>query len=670
MQRLRFIRLACLGVVLVLLSCELALSLGASVTSAFSEQTLQKTQKLEGPWTFYWQKLLEPSDPLPNEGLHVPTAIPWSQIKRADGTLLPSVGYGTYRMEIRGLSPRAEGYTIGLRNFKSSARILIFPNQRPERVSEAQIGKIGPSSSETIPSQNIAILNFFPQADEPTWTLLVQGANFYNSEGGFYLYSPILGTETAIRRVIATENSSSLFSLGILCVVSIYSFMMFLRHRKDLASLMLSLLCFLVAMRTIAMSDFLNYYLQIESVGLFRIQVLMEFLPIMLSPLVYLYFLHWTFPQHSSLKVVQTSAVYNLGVSCFMIATPPIVFQEYLPLYQMGFLPHIAWILLVMIRAIRHRSPGVYLILIGAVCCCGGSVWDILVAKQIVVGPFVMQYAVSVFMITQSEVVAQRAALAFYKSRKLAKDLKYEMQARVMMVSDLAHRTNNPLNYIATGINSLRDEIMQQNHDIRELFANADRTDPDVQAVIQHFEQRHRAMQEAIDSMANGVHRSASSVTEIRTMSGVDGYALVPVGWKAVLQAAKIRLKENIGFKADCLYIKTDGIDELFVRSNATALTLALEVIFRLWVGQGRHDVVVTFRHTNEDETQEMCRVHMECMWSDHEARDSDIEQVENLAYIIKPYGCTLDLSEDLKRISFNFEMKATTVVLADAASA
>jgi signal transduction histidine kinase len=332
----------------------------------------------------------------------------------------------------------------------------------------------------------------------------------------------------------------------------------------------------------------------------------------------------------------------------------------------MFLLLQVLWIPVVMGRALRNKAPGVYLVLIGAVSCCGAAVWDVLVAKQVFSGYFMMQYAVAIFMISQSEVVAQRAALAFRKSRQLAKDLKFEMQARVMMVSDLAHRTNNPLNYITTGVNSLRQEVIEQHQDIQELFANLDRNDPDNLAVINHFDQKYRAMLEAIDSMSHGVQRSANSVTEIRTMSGVDGYSLVPVLWKDVLLAAKLRLKENIGYKADCLYLKTDEVEDLQVRSNATALTLALELIFRLWVGRALHDVVVSFRQEGNAQ-REFCKIHMDCAWNDHAADDTDKEQVENLAYIIQPYGCSLELSEDLKRISFRFELTTKTVALADA---
>ncbi len=611
-----------------------------------------KFNLLQGPWEFYWQKLLAPGDPLPPKPFISFSHQNWNHLA-VDPSSPNLLGYGTYRMVIKDLKQLPEGYSLGFKSLHSAHKLLLYPSQKPNKISSLQAGTISTEASFTVPAERWSVIRFYPEADETEWTLLIQTANFHTYGSGFSLYAPMLGVGESITNLFQTERATFVFSIGILLSVCAFSFMMFLRYPKDLTSLMQCLFSLVIAMRTVAMADFMSFWFGEDKLLIYLVQKKMEYIPLALGPLCYVWFLHWTFRPFSSVRPLQLISLVNLAITLLCLLTSPEIFQKYLPHYQAFILTEAIWILYVVGRALRHRAPGAHLVLTGALLCIGGSIWDILVSKLIIDAPFILQYCISAFMLIQSEVVAQRAALAFYQSRRLARELKYEMQARVMMVSDLAHRTNNPLNYIATGIRSLKDELYQQNLDIQDLFRNADSEDPEVKAIQTHFQQRFVSLTEALETMMKGIQRSAGSVAEIRTLSGVDGYAQSMVRWTKALEQAKSRLIENIGEQAKALSWELVGVEDLYVNSNETVLTLVLEHIFRFWIEQRKMTIKLNFLTEIRGKAVNVIMLHHTL---GPVPNAQELESLENLGHIIKPYGCDIIFSDDLLQVSLTFQ--------------
>jgi signal transduction histidine kinase len=100
--------------------------------------------------------------------------------------------------------------------------------------------------------------------------------------------------------------------------------------------------------------------------------------------------------------------------------------------------------------------------------------------------------------------------------------LRSSLQTRFAIVSNLAHRMNNPLNYIQTGLASLAVLIQQHRHELLPLLPPEENRSVEEESVCQGLLRRLLEMDDMLSQIQLGAHRSAQSITEIRSLSGID----------------------------------------------------------------------------------------------------------------------------------------------------
>jgi len=91
------------------------------------------------------------------------------------------------------------------------------------------------------------------------------------------------------------------------------------------------------------------------------------------------------------------------------------------------------------------------------------------------------------------------------------------------VAAQLAHELNNPLNFISSGMDNIRDYHDEMESVINKLMQG---TGEEAQSVRKFFERQFQCLDEVIADIQTGVLRSSHVVQEIRSLTGVDGGAL------------------------------------------------------------------------------------------------------------------------------------------------
>ena len=391
-------------------------------TSDFTSQFLEaRSLSLRGPWDLYWESLIEPGEPLPAADAKVEAGRPWNDVSLADGRKIPSFGYGTYRLSLKGFESRPEGYEIVLREAGSAYRLILYPEDAPGDWLEASSGQVGRNSEQSIPSKKTTLLRFYPKTAE-TWVVLLQVSNFHVQRGGAFNI-PTLAKSGQLVRGSLVERLSSLLSLGITVALGIYAFMMFIRRRTDRASLLLCLVCIMSIIRTVNADGLVFDALEKTSTLLYNWQVRLAYATIPAIPLFYFMFLEASFPRIVQRRIFAGVCFGSILIAALPLITPIAFFTKILWLFHVHLVGIIAICLVVIVKAYRARAESAGLVLSGALAVAFAGLIDILIVKGLIDSPFIIQYGISIFLILQSQVVAQRAAIAYQRAESLNSQL-------------------------------------------------------------------------------------------------------------------------------------------------------------------------------------------------------------------------------------------------------
>lgn len=201
-------------------------------------------------------------------------------------------------------------------------------------------------------------------------------------------------------------------------------------------------------------------------------------------------------------------------------------------------------------------------------------------------------------------------------------ELSLSLKTRVYLVSDMAHRLNNPLNYISTNQANLDREMADLHKDMNHIIEEwHPRNQPDLYEMARgHINQRFELMKESMSFIEDGIRRSASSVIAIRQLSGVDGYQLDRLNILALLELAQERIMETAGKAAAARFHIKGQLTPVEVYTNRFAIPMVIELIFRNWIsatsltenftvelttsGSGKPSLLMALNYANRDQAK------------------------------------------------------------------
>ncbi len=435
---------------------------------------------LDGTWSFYWDRLLTPGQ-LRRAGVApAPIAVPrpWNG-QSVSGRGLPGQGYGTYALKV--LLPRsAVGKVMALYmpDIASSYRLWINGQLM------GQIGRVGVSRQSMTPRNVAQVIAF--QSGRQQVDLCLQVSNFYERKGG--LWSPItLGYQPQIQAMREWNLVSTFLVVGSLLILGIYQMVIFILNRSEKVSLFFSLTSILIALRALVVGDeFLNMLFPSLPWG---ISTKMVYLTATLGTLYYARYTFSMFPKESNRYVEYAARAFMTGFSAFVLATPAIVYTNWMLLLQILIVPIFLVLTYISVLAALRRRPGAALNLAGNLILSATVVSDNLYyANLIPTGPLIMWgYMGCLFM--QSILLARRFVAAHRASDRLSHELagiNETLEAKIaertkqlsvalaelseierdrrQLIDDIAHEIGTPLSKIQGYVKAILDGVIKDHY--------------------------------------------------------------------------------------------------------------------------------------------------------------------------------------------------------------
>ncbi len=234
-----------------------------------------------------------------------------------------------------------------------------------------------------------------------------------------------------------------------------------------------------------------------------------------------------------------------------------------------------------------------------------------------------------------------------------------EVETKNILVSELAHRGNNPLQASDLAILNMRDDTKNLGGLIDQLFGHPEELEEDGRICLEAFRTNLKAITEEQNNLRTYLSRFAQVIAEIRTLSGIDGQNLefVPLG-EALLNA-RDRLADSVGDKEMSrlhIHIALRGEDQ--VASNNTVLILCFEQLFRGLLAE--NSGLISFNVCRKSEPH---HIHLELL-SEHTEFGKNALMIARLDYILHPYHMSLQLSPQQRAlILINHPIEETLIL-------
>ncbi|WP_338554410.1 ATP-binding protein [Paenibacillus sp. KS-LC4] len=390
---------------------------------------------LNGEWTFYWNKLIEPdeigaaSDAQP-AFISVPGSWGSSSTKAAapEGT-----GFATYRLLVQ-TDPLDGIYGLAVKSIQSSYRIFIN-------------GKLIASAGtvETVPEQVIArfgqpVMLFAHKG--ATLDIVIQVANYSYPAGGIEKHI-FLGSKEAILKHRQQGIAKDLFLFGSIFTMFVYHMVLYWLRRSQQSSLYFALFCLCISIRTLFVNErFISVLIPDMNWQLFaKVSYLTAYVA---TPCIILY-IQSLYPAYFSKLTTRIALILFAAVSILVVVAPLSVYHYSLPYYQVMIMLALGYILSKLIYAAAHGEQGTYLMLIGFLNLFLFALNDVLYNNNRTSLGSLVPFGLFIFIVLQSILLSLHFARAFKEIEKLSAKLMLSNQIKDQFLANTSHELKTPL---------------------------------------------------------------------------------------------------------------------------------------------------------------------------------------------------------------------------------
>ncbi len=352
---------------------------------------------LQGTWSFYWNRLVEPGDhPAPDGVLPIGR---WNGQALLDGRVLGGHGFATYRLIVH-LPTEPRQYALDTAPVLDATRLVVSRPDGEVLVEPPPAGTVGTTRETSNGTPRNAVVPFTAGGDV---LLTFQVSNFEHARGGSGP-APIFGTVDAIRARERHRRMADFFVLGLLILVGVQQLVQYAMNRVDRASLWFALACLIIAARVFILGRYPADELPgFGTVTSLRLEYLTGYVG---APLIGL-FIRAVFPTYVRALFVYVLAATGL-VFAASVALPPPIFTLLQSPFQLLIFAALAYAIVNLTRAVIGTRDGSTVgMLVGFALLAVGVGWDVLRVRS-VVQPVVAttQYGLTGFVLCQSMVLA------------------------------------------------------------------------------------------------------------------------------------------------------------------------------------------------------------------------------------------------------------------------
>ncbi len=200
--------------------------------------------QLNGNWEFYWNRLLTPQDfvakQLPQMDSFMKVPDTWD-VQVSGRKAYPYLGVATYRLQLNYPSTLKDP-ALRIQNVATAYKL--YANGR----LIAEVGKVSDKPSSSKDGDRLLIVEL--PNDTQKQELIFQVTNLNYARGGIR-ESPVFGSKQALESQRMIRLAIQLFFIGSVSIFSVYYFLLFVLQKSNKTALLFSILCFIVALRSL-----------------------------------------------------------------------------------------------------------------------------------------------------------------------------------------------------------------------------------------------------------------------------------------------------------------------------------------------------------------------------------------------------------------------------------
>jgi two-component system, sensor histidine kinase ChiS len=430
----------------------------------------QGIAKLDGQWEFYYDKLSTPED-FQNKSKPIKTGlinIPGNFINYIyKGQPLGGQGYATYRLKV--LTNNVEDlYAIKTEYIQTSYKL--WANGKVV----TQSGKVGKSKTEMVSKVAPGLGAFYNKTGEIE--IVLQTCNYYY--GVPQIDTILIGTEAQISENRAESMGFDLFLFGSTLVAGIYNFALFLRRKKDKATLYFSIVCALVGLRTILVGERLIYNIFPNMNYVLDLKLLLWTFFLYIPMLVL--FIDSFYSNLLNKAIVKGSSIIGIVYFFAILILPTIYYNDLVLPFEIisNFL--LLYILYKLIHRYFTKGQKCEMVIIAIFLLFITRFNDVLYEYSIIQTGSYAPVGMLIFIFAQSYALADRFSMAFSNVEEMTEKLKSIDRLKDDFLAITSHELKTPLNGIIGLSESLVSGIYdpssnEQNETLRLIQASAKR---------------------------------------------------------------------------------------------------------------------------------------------------------------------------------------------------
>ncbi|MBN2893775.1 MAG: SpoIIE family protein phosphatase [Bacteroidales bacterium] len=428
---------------------------------------------LRGEWEFYWQKFYTSEDfkeknIQPENYIIVPSL--WNK-QKVDSQIIGSDGYGTLRLKIK----IKEGNRIlALRINRIETSYKLFINGELVK----QIGTPGIDKQSTNPYWNPTNVEFI--CDTTDLEIILQIANYHHKKIGTS-GTILLGNIDTITKKSNKINYFNIFLIGVLLIISLYHFGLFILRREDSPSLFFAIFCISTAFVSFFFGDVMMG--KIFPWISWKISVNVLFLSYYSGIFSFTLFINSIFKKHFNQKIIYGLMSVQIIFALITIFTPVKVFSYLMMPFQISALFTLLFLMFGLIIAAIKKDEGAIFSALALVILIATAINDILLDQILIKSTYLLSLGTFTFVFLQSFTISLRFSRLFTTNKELTvelEDINKTLENKVKERTVKIEQQKEELVVQADNLIEINEELNQQKEELMAQSESLEKANKDI----------------------------------------------------------------------------------------------------------------------------------------------------------------------------------------------
>jgi signal transduction histidine kinase len=396
-------------------------------------QSLDERVALEGEWLFYWKKLIDPNQPVTEQGTLINFPAKWSDLT-VNGEKLPSFGYASYQLKV--LLPKiTEQLRVEMPDSYTSYRLFLNGKL------VAHNGTVAADVKDFVPKWQYQA--FDVPKTEDTMNMVLQISNFAHVYGGMK-NAITIGKKAEINLERRRTEAIDLLLTGCLFMGGLFFLGLYLLGNRDRATLLFSLYSIVYCYRIMGVDNYVLHTIIPDAS--WYVMARLEYSSLFLSVGLFGLYTRYLYPLDMNKNVVKIITGLCLLFTFASTFLPAIIFTRLINPFLIITVFCIIYTPIVYVLAYKNKRPGSKYALLSSISLMFVFAisllhyWNVIPPLQLIT--FVGYIG---FFFLQSLILSHRVSFQLGKAREQAEQ---GLVAKSEFLSTMSHEIRTPLNSV------------------------------------------------------------------------------------------------------------------------------------------------------------------------------------------------------------------------------